>query len=106
MGAIFGLAGVQALGRCRTPYPEPLTEGHLVRVGIYRRVRHPLYTSLMLITCGWGLSWSSWWCLASAVALSVLLIAKALAEERWLRKRYPDYSEYAAKVPRFLPFLF
>lgn len=105
-GAIFGIAGVKALGRCRTPYPEPLTEGHLIRVGIYSRVRHPLYTSLMLITPGWAIAWGSPWCLAAALALALLLAAKAVAEEQWLLKKYPEYSQYAKEVPRFLPFLF
>lgn len=106
IGGFFGIAGVKALGCCRTPYPEPLVEGRLIREGIYRRVRHPLYTSLMLITSGWALAWGSLWCLVTAVALSLILAAKALAEEQWLRKKYSEYSQYAAEVPRFLPFRF
>lgn len=105
-GGFFGIAGVKALGRCRTPYPQPLVEGRLVRDGIYRRVRHPLYTSLMLVASGWALGWGSLWCLVTAVALSATLAAKALAEEQWLLKKYPEYSQYAVEVPRFLPFRF
>lgn len=102
-GAYFGIAGVMALGNSRTVYPCPLPDAQLIRTGIYRRVRHPLYTSLMLVTIGWGLCWSSSWALVGSGALSVMLVAKAGVEERWLRKKYPSYAQYASEVPRFLP---
>jgi protein-S-isoprenylcysteine O-methyltransferase Ste14 len=102
-GAAFGIAGVRALGRNRTPYPRPLENSTLVHHGVYGIVRHPLYSSLMCASVGWALLWSSWVALAAAFALVLLLRAKAVIEERWLRERYPEYRDYERRVKRFVP---
>jgi protein-S-isoprenylcysteine O-methyltransferase Ste14 len=59
LGGGFGIAGVAVLGRNRTPYPQPRAGSELVQHGIYARVRHPLYTSVMLASLGWALIWQS-----------------------------------------------
>lgn len=102
-GAFFGIAGVVALGPNRTPYPKPRERGCLVQTGIYGVVRHPLYSSLMLLSLGWGLIWSSWTALVLTAMLALLLDGKARLEERWLKGRYPAYESYATRVARFIP---
>ncbi len=102
-GAVFGVAGVRALGRNRTVYPMPLADGHLVQTGVYSIVRHPLYSSLILLTLGWSLLWSSAPALIVSAGLKLVLNAKASREERWLRERYSEYDEYAQRVRRFIP---
>lgn len=102
-GGWVGLAGVRALGRNRTPFPQPLADSALVQHGIYARVRHPLYSSLIFTSFGWALGWGSWVGLAAAGSLTLLLHCKARNEERWLRLRYPSYDAYAQCVSRFLP---
>jgi protein-S-isoprenylcysteine O-methyltransferase Ste14 len=103
LGAMFGVAGAAVLGRNRTIFPQPKAGSALIQHGIYRWVRHPLYTAVMALAVGWGLLWSSWPALSIAVALVVLLYFKALREERWLRAQFPDYAAYARRVRRFLP---
>ena len=103
IGGWVGIAGAHALGRNRTPYPTPLENSTLVQHGIYGFVRHPLYTSLFFASAGWALLWGSWLALGAAGALTLLLYAKAIREERWLRERYPEYREYERRVKRFLP---
>lgn len=105
-GAVFGLAGVHALGRNRTPYPKPRVGADLVRHGIYGVVRHPLYSSLIFIAFGWGLLWRSWPALLTAFALAVLLDAKARTEERWLRKIFTEYAAYARRGKRLVPMIY
>ena len=68
IGGWVGIAGVRALGRNRTPYPQPLENAALVQSGIYARVRHPLYSSLMFVSFGWALGWGSGAGLAAASA--------------------------------------
>jgi protein-S-isoprenylcysteine O-methyltransferase Ste14 len=102
-GGSFGISGARALGRNRTPYPQPLEDSKLVRRGIYSVARHPLYASLMFASAGWALVWGSGAALAASAALTVLLRAKAIREERWLRARYPEYREYEQRVKRFVP---
>ena len=105
IGGWVGIAGVRALGRNRTPYPQPLEDAALVQCGIYAWVRHPLYSSLMFVSFGWALGWGSGAGLAAASALTLLLHGKATREERWLRTRYPDYRAYEQRVHRFVPWV-
>jgi outer membrane protein len=103
LGAAVGIAGALALGRHRTAYPTPKPGAALVQHGIYTRLRHPLYTSLMLLGFGWGLIWASATALVLTVLLCLQLRLKAAFEERHLMEVHPAYAEYARRVPRFLP---
>lgn len=102
-GAFFGLSGARGLGRNRTIFPEPNPGSRLVRHGIYRWVRHPLYASLMWLALGWAAWWASATALLAGAALAVFLDRKARHEETRLRAQFPEYSEYARQVRRFLP---
>ena len=103
VGGYFGIAGVILLGRNRTPFPQPRQHSELVRRGIYSRVRHPLYTSVMLVSLGWALIWQSVPSVIGALALIPFFYAKARREERWLCEKFAGYSEYMKQVPRFIP---
>ena len=102
-GGGFGIAAITVLGRNRTPFPQPLDGAELVQHGIYGRVRHPLYTSVMLVSLGWALIWQSGPAFLPALALIPFFHAKARREERWLREKFPGYAAYEKRVPRFLP---
>jgi protein-S-isoprenylcysteine O-methyltransferase Ste14 len=102
-GGAVGIAGVVALGRNRTPFPRPQDSSELVQRGIYARMRHPLYTSVILTSLGWALIWQSVASLVAALVLIPFFHAKARREERWLCEKFPGYAGYARRVPRFLP---
>lgn len=106
LGGCLGIAGVCALGRNLTPYPKPKQDSELVQRGIYSLVRHPLYSSLIFTSVGWALFWRSWPALAGALALSILLDAKARREERWLAEKFAAYTAYRARVRRLLPWIY
>ena len=55
---------------------------------------------------GWALVWRSWPALVAALALGPLFDAKARAEERWLRQRFPEYAGYKRRVRRFVPWIY
>lgn len=102
-GACVGIAGVWELRDSRTIFPQPKPQARLVTSGIYRWIRHPLYSSLMGLSWGWGAWCGSWWVWAAAAALTGFLWLKANREERWLRERFPEYADYARRVARFIP---
>ncbi len=106
IGAVFGVTGVRALGRSRTPYPKPIHDAPLVQGGVYRIVRHPLYSSLIFLSVGWSLFWSSWITLWVSLGLAVVLDAKSRREERWLQEKFPDYAFYRQRVQRFIPWIY
>lgn len=103
LGAVFGIGGAWVLGRNRTIFPRPNAGSQLVRHGVYRWVRHPLYTSLMLLSLGWAAWWASGPALLAGGALAVFLDRKARREEAWLRTAFPEYADYARQVRRFVP---
>ena len=105
LGAAVGIAGAWALRRSLTPFPEPLPGARLVRNGIYAHIRHPLYTSVMMLSVGWSLAWKSWPAFCLALVLLPFFAAKAKREEDHLRKRFPDYANYASMTARFVPWV-
>ena len=105
-GAIIGFLAVRDLGRNRSPHPQPLATSSLVQSGVYALMRHPLYTSLILLTVGWSIGWNSVPALAIAATLALFLDQKARVEERYLGNRYPEYGDYSARVKRFLPWIY
>jgi len=106
VSAFCALAGVVALGRNLTPFPKPLAKAQLVQRGIYRWLRHPLYTAVMCGAAGWSLLRQSWPALVVSLGLVVFLDAKARREERWLRQQFPEYADYARRVRRFVPWVY
>jgi len=101
--ASCALAGLLALGRNLTPFPRPPAGTQFVQHGIYRLMRHPLYTALICAATGWSLIRSSWPALVASLALAIFFDAKARREERWLRRRFPEYTRYEQRVRRFIP---
>jgi len=102
-GAWLGSAGVRVLGTNRTPFPEPKPGSQLITTGIYARVRHPLYASVIALGFGWALLSRSGPALALATTQVVFFHAKARFEERLMRERFAEYADYTRRVPRFLP---
>jgi protein-S-isoprenylcysteine O-methyltransferase Ste14 len=104
--AICGIGGAMALGRKLSPLPKPAADAKLVRHGIYRLIRHPLYTSVFCAAAGWSLIRQSWPALTASLALAVFFDAKARREERWLRQQFPDYDHYVQHARRFIPWIY
>jgi len=83
--------------------PEPHRSGRLVREGVYRYLRHPMYNAVTLLCSGLVLRSPRWTTLAAAVAVVVLLALKARHEERLLAARYPEYAAYARGTVGVVP---
>ena len=107
MGWIIGYAAVAAMGLDNIAVQPQLKTGHrLVTHGVYRYVRHPMYTSLMIQ--GLALVFTNpimLQYLAYGILLVVLFL-KSSKEEFYLSQRFDDYAEYKNQSGRFLPALF
>lgn len=101
-GAVVALAAVRALGPSFDPRPTPVAGGALVTGGPFARVRHPIYGAVLLAIAGYGLTWPTPHGLALLIAATVFFSAKARHEEELLRRAYPEYRGYAARVRRRL----
>jgi protein-S-isoprenylcysteine O-methyltransferase Ste14 len=73
--------------------------GHrVVSDGPYAIVRHPMYAGALLLFVGTPLLLGSWWGLALAPVITLLLGTRAVLEERTLARELDGYAEYAARV--------
>ena len=84
-------------------HPLPRAGGRMIAHGPYRWVRHPMYTSVALGALASVLAVPGWITSAWALALGPVLVAKALLEERWMRRAHPGYAAYMTGTSRFLP---
>ncbi len=103
-GLVGILAASLALGRALTPTPLPNGRGHLRMDGLYRYVRHPIYTGVLAVVVGVTLGTRQWAGLVLGVVTVVFFAVKARWEEARLAEMFPGYADYAAKTPRFVPF--
>jgi protein-S-isoprenylcysteine O-methyltransferase Ste14 len=82
-----------------------LLPGHkLVGEGIYRTIRHPIYSGDLTMLLGFELALNSW--LALFVLVLIPIVARqALREERMLSDSLPGYAEYRRRTKGFVPFV-
>lgn len=102
-GGTLALAGGLTLGPALTPSPVPRAGVDLRTDGLYGRVRHPIYSGLLLAAGGRALSSGRRRHAVIALALTGLLAGKARYEEVHLRRAFPGYDAYAARTPRLVP---
>lgn len=78
----------------------------VISTGPYALVRHPMYASAILYLLGTPLALGSYWGLVPLVAVMPFLIWRLLAEERFLARNLPGYTEYQKRVHhRLVPFV-
>lgn len=100
--AIVGISAL-GLGSALTATPVPTTRGELTVTGMYRFVRHPIYSGVLLVVVGLTVSSGSFLTLGVAIFTVLFFNVKARWEEARLREEYPNYPSYAARTPRFVP---
>ena len=83
-------------------------KGQLVTKGIFQYIRHPHYTSLLIIGFGLALFFCSLAALLIAIIAIPIMIWSIVDEEKLLIKQYGEkYKEYMKKVPwRIIPKIF
>jgi protein-S-isoprenylcysteine O-methyltransferase Ste14 len=92
-----------ALGPYLIAFPRPADGAPLLQDGIYGRVRHPMYGAIMLCIVGWALVWSSLPALVLATITVLFFLCKLRFEEGLLRRTFPAYDQYSARVPAIIP---
>jgi len=72
--------------------------------GPYAYTRNPLYLGSLFLAAGFAVAARSWPIVAIMVLMFALIYIPVIAgEERYLRQTFPEYDEYARRVPRMFP---
>ena len=86
--------------------PDVRPGNGLVTRGPYRIIRHPMYTTVLLVTLALVLDGLHPLRLAAWGILLVDLLVKIAYEERLLRLAFDDYDAYRGRTWRLLPWIF
>ena len=84
---------------------EVREQHRLITQGVYRRVRHPMYSALVLYAVAHALVIPNWVAGPSnLVAFAVLFAFRVRAEERMMLEQFGDeYTAYMARTKRLVP---
>ena len=80
----------------------------IITTGMYSKIRHPIYLSLIIMNLGIALAFGIYWSLFFAIIFSIFSVLIALKEEEFLLDKFKnEYEEYIRKVPyRMIPGIF
>jgi protein-S-isoprenylcysteine O-methyltransferase Ste14 len=103
-GMIIILALLQ-LNKNLSPFPTPKEDATLLQNGLYKYMRHPIYTGIILFLAGYGVYQNSLYKLLILLLLVILFYLKSNYEEQRLEQKFPDYKLYRNKTGRFFPWI-
>jgi protein-S-isoprenylcysteine O-methyltransferase Ste14 len=77
---------------------------YLVRIGLYRCSRNPMYVGVLLILIGWAAGFRTPASIIYAIAMAIAFHSRVvLHEEPWLARTFPgEWPAYKSHVPRWL----
>jgi protein-S-isoprenylcysteine O-methyltransferase Ste14 len=103
LGFAIAVLAAREMARVRTAIHPGAAAAALVRTGVFRRSRNPIYLSFIFFMVGCGLAIANPWMILLAPVLLLYLQERVIKrEESYLTARFgPDYVEYRNKVRRW-----
>jgi protein-S-isoprenylcysteine O-methyltransferase Ste14 len=86
--------------------PDLKNNSILVLSGPYKLIRHPMYASVLLVTLMLVINHLTLWRVGFWLVLFIDLYFKFKYEEKLLRTKYSEYSDYMSKTKRLIPFIY
>jgi len=107
LGFILRVWSVITLGASFRTTIETHTDQRVVSIGPYKQLRHPSYSGILLICCGYGIAYQNWLSLAFAVILplAALLYRIRIEEVALVSSIGSDYVEYQKKTKKLIPWV-
>jgi protein-S-isoprenylcysteine O-methyltransferase Ste14 len=95
------------LGRNWSISLEVREQHALVKAGVYRLIRHPMYSSFFLLALAQMLLLSNWLAGASGLlGVGILYAFRVRQEERMMFEYFGnDYLDYMTKTKRLIPWI-
>lgn len=101
LGFLVIVIAILQLNKNLTPFPTPKENGVLINTGLYKYVRHPIYSGIFLAAIGIAFYTGSYWQLAISFILLILFYYKSKYEESLLTEKYKEYENYKNVTRRF-----
>lgn len=105
LGILIVAFALIQLNKYLTPFPSPKKNSKLLRTGLYKYIRHPIYAGIILCSTGYGLFSESLWKLVVSGLLYLLFYLKSRYEENLLKDHFLEYKNYQKVTGRFFPFI-
>lgn len=102
-GILVLLLSILQLNRNLSPFPTPIKDGQLISTGLYKYIRHPIYTGILFMGFGFGIYTGSIFRIIVTAGLGLLFYFKSAYEEKLLCERFEDYPAFKKARGRFLP---
>ena len=106
-GVVIGIWAIITMSKSKLNIaPDPRAGAVLVRDGLYRYIRHPMYLSLLLAIPPLVLRSPGIVNLLVFSLFTINLMIKMFYEESLLRQYFKDYEDYMKKTWRLIPYVF
>lgn len=102
-GAIIIILAILQLNKNLSPFPTPKNNTTLLQNGLYKYMRHPIYSGIIFLFTGYSLYQNSFYKLGISLLLVILFYFKSNYEEQRLEQKFPDYKLYKNKTGKFFP---
>lgn len=111
IGVFFIVTGIAAitiailqLNTKLSAFPTPVKSATLITTGIFKYVRHPIYSGIFLLTLGYAIMQRDLEKFIISVLLLILFEVKSNYEEKKLTEKFPEYKKYKTVSSKFFPF--
>ena len=106
LGILILFLAILQLNRNLSPFPTPKSGGKFVQNGLYKYIRHPIYTGILVCLAGYAVFSASGFRFLVCLCLYVLFSMKIVYEEKLLLKKFSEYEKYRDKTGKFFPKIF
>jgi len=91
------------LGKHYSPCFDAYMPEDVIKNGLYKHIRHPIYTSNLLLLSGVFMATGSLWIGFNFAILGFYYVTSAYREEKELILEFPKYQEYMRHTNMFIP---
>jgi len=105
LGILIILLSILQLNTNISPFPSPRSKTILITSGLFKYMRHPIYSGILISSISYAIYSGSIYKLIVAVVLYFLFYFKSIYEERKLSQQFSNYKNYMKVTGRFFPII-
>jgi len=105
-GFLLLIISFMNFGQKITPNPVPGQSAILRTTGMYSKIRHPIYLSVLMLMFGCIFFSAAYYTFLIYIILIVFFIKKINFEEKHLVDKFPDYKTYKSLTKKLLPYIY